>query len=111
MNLTDLTDIAAAMQASAIQPGPPWRVVESPLLVRQYRFPRSRRRRIRQKWAKVKGNWRPDPLLYIAGDTIYGHPQIVRQILRKHQDVAPTAGYPHVNPTSMLPSLYACFLC
>jgi hypothetical protein len=52
------------------------RIVFSVSLVEQYRFPRSKKKRIRAKWAKRDGNWRPltKVLMDRETGTIYAHP-------------------------------------
>lgn len=49
---------------------------------RQVRFPRSKKRRIRKKWAKRASNWavRPDPSVYMVGRDAFGHPAILAKI-------------------------------
>lgn len=44
------------------------RILESPYLVIQWRFPRTKNRRIRRKWAKRKENLRPDTNIYEMPD-------------------------------------------
>lgn len=59
------------------------RVVESEFAVdrRQVRFPRSRRRRIRQKWAKDESNFTSKPAMYrFADGTVLVHPILARQL-------------------------------
>ena len=40
---------------------------------KQFRFPRSKKRRIREKWAKNDKNYRVIPKIYRIGDVIYCH--------------------------------------
>lgn len=58
------------------------RIFESPYLTRlvQTRFPRSKKRRIRKKWAKRQENFRsePDPCAYILSGVLYAHPATAR---------------------------------
>ncbi|MFA6959935.1 MAG: hypothetical protein WC205_04190 [Opitutaceae bacterium] len=47
----------------------------SEALVEQFRFPKSKKKRIRKKWAKRPGNWRPMKKVWVLEDgTIYAHP-------------------------------------
>ena len=64
------------------------RVLESHHLTirEQVRFPRSKRRRIRKKWAKRPGNHasRPDPSIYKLGEgTLLMHPATAATLLSK----------------------------
>ena len=43
-------------------------------LVEQYRFPRTKKRRIRNKWAKRPINFRPSRKIYQSANGIYVHP-------------------------------------
>lgn len=56
------------------------RLVFTDALVEQYRFPRSKKRRIREKWAKKRGNWRPSTKVMMSTDngvvTFYAHPSL-----------------------------------
>lgn len=58
------------------------KVVTSSLCVQrgQWRFPRSKKRRIRRKWAKVAGNHRDVPASYVLGDVLMCHPQVVNAL-------------------------------
>jgi hypothetical protein len=53
------------------------KIVTSTAMVEQFRFPRSKRRRIRAKWEKRPRNFRPmrAAFFYEAGNVIYCHPQ------------------------------------
>ncbi len=60
------------------------KIIESNLLVEQYRFPKSKKKRIRVKWAKRPANWRPDiKRAYQMGDAIICHPIMAQQIRRQ----------------------------
>ena len=59
------------------------KVIEDPRLTVFFRFPRSKKKRIRDKWAKNPRNKRPDTKIYTIGTTAYCHPQVARE-LRKH---------------------------
>jgi hypothetical protein len=62
------------------------RVVSDPNMFkvehRQFRFPRSKRKRIRQKWAKNQRNWRTThvPQARIVGTTILAHPAVIASL-------------------------------
>lgn len=49
----------------------------------QVRFPKSKKRRIRRKWAKNPKYWvtRPKPDYYIVGDMLFGHPEVIRKLM------------------------------
>lgn len=55
----------------------------------QVRFPRSKKRRMRKKWAKQRRNFgfAPSPRIYRIGDTIIGHPEVIAKIKRKLKKV------------------------
>jgi len=61
-------------------------VIESVACVlrKQFRFPRSRRRRIRNKWARQDSNCRilPDPNVYVMKQqgTMVGHPATIAHL-------------------------------
>lgn len=59
------------------------RIVESHLFVKQWRFPRSKKRRIRKKWAAVKTNWRPDDKIYRMGNMITCHPVMAAKLRKQ----------------------------
>jgi len=42
----------------------------------QVRFPKSKKRRIRAKWAKRDKNFELRPGVYFHGDEVYAHPQM-----------------------------------
>ena len=61
-------------------------VICEPLMARseQYRFPRSKKRRMRRKWAKQKRNYRDVPLSPCrVGNTIYMHPITFAELKRQ----------------------------
>ena len=50
-------------------------VIESPLAItsKQFRFPRSKKKRIKKKWAKNRNHFRDEPAIYvISPHTFYG---------------------------------------
>jgi len=65
-----------------------FKIIESKTLIirYQYRFPKSKRRRIRKKWKKDQTNWKtkPDPQYYFLNNQIICHP-IMAEKLRKHE--------------------------
>lgn len=50
--------------------------------VRQYRFPRSKKRRIRRKWSRRVENLRtvPWPWGYLLAGVVYAHPQVIERL-------------------------------
>jgi hypothetical protein len=50
----------------------------------QFRFPRSKKKRIRTKWEKRSENWRAVPLDHFIqiGAALYGHPSLVARFKR-----------------------------
>ncbi len=64
-----------------------FRVVESPLCQNrvQFRFPKSKKKRIRAKWEKREENVRYVPTAYRAADGVmYFHPTIAANLRMKH---------------------------
>lgn len=58
-------------------------ILESPLLTTaQFRFPKSKRRRIRKKWRKNPENFRtlPDTNFYQYGENIICHSKMARRL-------------------------------
>lgn len=47
---------------------------------RQFRFPRSKKRRIRNKWAARRENWKETPTAYLANGVLYCHPLIAGKL-------------------------------
>lgn len=61
-------------------------IIETDMLEEQYRFPRSKKRRIRNKWKKNKNNWRPiTNRAFKYGGKILCHPIFAAE-LRKIQN-------------------------
>jgi hypothetical protein len=61
--------------------GPPpaaRKIYISPQITRQHRFPRSKKRRIRDKWRKRPCNHKP--ACYVTDHTTYIHPELHEQI-------------------------------
>ena len=46
----------------------------------QFRFPRSKKARIRKKWSKNDKNYKQVPIIYKMGETIIAHPSIIDQL-------------------------------
>ncbi len=46
----------------------------------QFRFPRSKKKRIQNKWSKRDENYKNVPEMFKLGDTIYGHPTLINKI-------------------------------
>lgn len=55
-------------------------IFESSALVVQFRFPRSKKSRIRQKWSKNPANFKADPKVYQIQGKLYAHPQTARRM-------------------------------
>ena len=43
---------------------------------KQFRFPRTKKRRIQEKWAKREGNFKYWPMAFRLGDVVVMHPAI-----------------------------------
>jgi len=57
------------------------KIIENEYLVEQFRFPKSRKKRIRNKWAKRPQNLRPDlKRAYQMGDSIICHPLFAQRL-------------------------------
>ena len=67
-----------------------YRIVESLYLVKpiQVRFPRSKKKRMRKKWAKNPRNFtnKPSNEFLVSGDMIVGHPALVAELRRQMKD-------------------------
>lgn len=50
------------------------KIIESTNIVEQFRFPRTKKRRIRNKWAKRPENQRPASKAVLMGDAFVCHP-------------------------------------
>jgi len=63
-------------------------------ITKQIRFPRSKKKRIRIKWAKNSNNLRiePDSNSLIMGDTIFCHPTVARAIRRNYHHLDAMVG-------------------
>ena len=65
------------------------RIVEDPycgkMIREQVRFPRSKRSRMRRKWAKRESNWRTriEPQAYRMGDVMVVHPMLMDAIQKQ----------------------------
>ena len=49
----------------------------------QYRFPRSKKKRIRKKWRRNERNWHtvPQRRIYRVGNCIYAHPVVIDELM------------------------------
>jgi len=96
--------------------GPPLpRIFESIHLtiLKQIRFPRSKKRRIRKKWAKRPDNFVSEPAAYWVGGDLYAHPVIVRKMreqtsmavkefeARRERDMLGLSVFKHIIPGGM----------
>ncbi len=48
----------------------------------QFRFPRSKRRRIRKKWRKRAANFREEPVAWLIGGEVFCHPNVYEKFKR-----------------------------
>lgn len=68
-------------------------VVETSLMTvsGQVRFPNSKKKRIRKKWAKQPRNWGqvPNPKYFVTNQTLFIHPSEARKMRRFLQDLVP----------------------
>jgi hypothetical protein len=62
-------------------------IIENTNCVEQFRFPKSRKKRIRAKWAKRTENFRPSRRALQLGDKLICHPILARR-LRAEIEVA-----------------------
>lgn len=70
-------------QSSYLIPLAGFSIYESAAMCVQFRFPRSKRRRIRDKWAKDKRNFKPSLNVLRSGNTLICHPVMAAR-LREH---------------------------
>ena len=56
---------------------------------RQVRFPKSKKKRIRRKWAKRAENWANVPMVILAGRHLVGHPDAIRILLDRARSGKP----------------------
>ena len=63
---------------------------------KQVRFPRSKKRRIRKKWAKRPENWRsvPQDKAYQIGDTLVMHPAMLERLKKQLASISATPAPP-----------------
>jgi len=64
-------------------------IVESALMQardKQVRFPHSKKKRVRKKWAARDGNWTFKPLAFVSGRAIYCHPIMAGELRREMQE-------------------------
>ena len=54
----------------------------------QFRFPKSRKRRIRSKWFKRDENWRYKEQIFQIGDTLYCDPASAERIRREFKTLS-----------------------
>jgi hypothetical protein len=56
------------------------------VVMEQYRFPKSKKKRIRKKWRKETRNFKclPDPQMYLLKDKAWiGHPATIQKLMEK----------------------------
>jgi hypothetical protein len=82
--LDTLRKTMAAVRAIAVVEPPP-HIISTLFAVerKQVRFPRSKKKRIRNKWAKREENYRVSPRIYRLGGDLYAHPSIYQRLLRE----------------------------
>lgn len=63
-------------------------LIPAPLMVRQCRWPRSKKKRIRAKWAGRPENFAPmeDFLVDEAAGQIFGHPDVIAKLREKYDN-------------------------
>lgn len=59
------------------------KIIENDLMLDQFRFPKSRKKRIRMKWAKRNENWRPSRKFLMFRGQLICHP-VMAALLRKN---------------------------
>ena len=60
-------------------------IIEDPRMLDQFRFPKSKKRRIRKKWAKVPTNFKPSKKVAMFGGVTIAHPQTAAYLRRETQ--------------------------
>ena len=58
------------------------RVIQDPSLMQQFRFPKSKKKRIRKKFRKNPKNFKPSNEVFIARNMIVVHPQTLKKIAK-----------------------------
>ena len=56
-------------------------VFQNHTLVDQFRFPRSKKKRMLKKWKAQPSNFRPSPHAFVTKDCIYIHPAFYRGLI------------------------------
>lgn len=56
-------------------------IVTNPNLTVQFRFPRSKKKRIRNKWASRPNNRKPDRHFYIIDGKYFCHPAVLNSVI------------------------------
>ncbi len=56
------------------------RIMVSTTIREQYRFPRTKKRRIRNKWSARDENWRPSRKALQTDSTLYMHPEFYAKL-------------------------------
>ena len=66
------------------------RLIETPNMVEQFRFPKTKKKRILKKWAKRSQNWRPSKQVFLLEkeNTLICHP-IMASLVKKELMVPP----------------------
>ena len=79
---------------------------ESPNLLEQFRFPKSKKKRIRAKWAKRSCNWRPSSKIISmdGGRKLICHPELIDKIRKQlAEDMANQVSNQVVSAATKLP--------
>ena len=64
----------------------PFEIVENNLMIEQFRFPRTGKKRIRDKWARKRSNSRPMRKAIQFGRKLICHPQFARELRKLMQE-------------------------
>jgi len=81
-----MPDLPQRLLSPAFDIGVPFRpsIYFTDTVHRQIRFPRSKKKRIRRKWAKQSRNWEtktvPKNEAYIVGGVLYAHPAVLQKM-------------------------------
>lgn len=79
-------------------------LIENIHLTEQYRFPRSKKKRIRKKWEKNKKNWGPMRNIIAIGDNILmGHPCVMIELKRQSRKLMNQSEKLHIGSIMPLP--------
>lgn len=79
-------DIMIGMPTPSFGPGS-FKIIPTKTMVKQFRFPRSKGKRIQKKWKKIPSNFKPsrDVIIDNQHGIIYCHPSIYSEIVLQFQ--------------------------